>query len=224
MEIRVENCGGSELTGVEVRDSFSNEAQPFETDDPGNVTISPAPNPNNGMVKESLTWTVGTVIVGQTRTLKIKVGTEFNPSGRLEPTSAPQTIFYNGQDNNTGSASVTADGGLSASVGAVQISNGAQIRCVGSLGQWDMLKAQSGQNIRPHDKCARITTTLPISLEDSDQGTTTLAARASTVEAGNATPATQGQAANGLGGFLAGVVEALQGLVASLVAFLQNLF
>jgi hypothetical protein len=175
VEITVENCGGADLTGVVVTDGFSNEAQPFETDDPSSVVIVPPPDPNNGMVHESLTWTVGTIPVGESRTLLVKVGTEFNPSGRLEPTSAPQTIYYNGQDEQTGSASVTVDGGLSASVGAMAISNGPEITCVGSMGEWDQLDAQSGPHIHPHDKCAGITTPLPITLSASypmsDDGT-----------------------------------------------------
>ncbi|MCI0552848.1 MAG: hypothetical protein L0287_18005, partial [Anaerolineae bacterium] len=98
--ITVENCGTTDLTNVVVEDSFSNEAQPFSTSDPSNVTITPAPDPSNGMVKESLTWDVGTIPAGQSRSLTIFVGSEFNPAGRLEPTSFGQTIFYNGQDND----------------------------------------------------------------------------------------------------------------------------
>ncbi|MDY6876102.1 MAG: hypothetical protein SWK90_07885, partial [Chloroflexota bacterium] len=172
VEITVENCGGTELTGVVVGDTFSNEAQPFETDDPGNVTITPPPDPNNGMMHESLTWSVGVISAGDSRTLHIKVGTEFNPSGRLEPTSAPQSIFYNGRDDSTGSASVTTNEGLSASVGAMEISNGPEISCVGSAGQWYLLDSQSGPHIRPHDRCAEITTSLPIMDSDSDELTT----------------------------------------------------
>ena len=43
VSITVSNCGEGALTGVEVIDTFSNEALPFETDDPGNVTIVPPP-------------------------------------------------------------------------------------------------------------------------------------------------------------------------------------
>ena len=171
VEITVTNCGGTELTRVVVEDSFSNEAQPFETDDPGNVTITPPPDPNDGMVHESLTWSVGTIPANESRTLEIKVGTEFNPSGRLEPTSAPpeDPIFYNGRDDSTGSASVTADGGLSASVGAMAIDHGDEISCEGSDGEWYNLDWQTGGGtIRPHDKCAAVTTSLPIMLTDSD--------------------------------------------------------
>ncbi len=166
--ITVENCGTTDLTNVIVSDSFSNEAQPFETDDPGNATISPPPDPINGMVKETLTWNVGTIIGGNSETLIVKVGSEFNPSGRLEPTSFGQTIFYNGQDDGTGSAVVTADGGLEASVNAMAISIGADLgTCVGSIGGWDALDAQSGPNIKPHEKCAMVTTSLPITFSDS---------------------------------------------------------
>ena len=168
VEITVENCGGTELTGVVVEDSFSNEAQPFETDDPGNVTITPPPDPYDGMVHESLTWSVGAIPVGGSRTLHIKVGTESNRHRLLEPTSAPQTIFYNGRNDDTGSASVTADGGLGASVGAMAISNGPEISCAGSVGEWYNLIFTAGPNVRPHDKCAQVTTPLPIMLTDSD--------------------------------------------------------
>jgi uncharacterized repeat protein (TIGR01451 family) len=164
--ITVENCGGTDLTGVVVTDSFSNEAQPFATSGPGIAVITPPPDPNNGMVKETLTWTIGLLPAGQSVTLNVKVGTEFNPSGRLEPTSGNQTIFYNGQDSQTGSASVTTLEGLTASVGAMAISIGPEISCVGSQGQWNLLLSQPGPNIRPHDKCAVVTTTLPITLTD----------------------------------------------------------
>ena len=168
VEITVENCGGTELTGVVVEDSFSNEAQPFETDDPGNVTITPPSDPYNGMVHESLTWSVGAIPVGGSRTLHIKVGTESNSNRLLEPTSAPQTIFYNGRNDDTGSASVTADGGLGASVGAMAISNGPEINCVASVGEWYNLIFTAGPHVRPHDKCTQVTTSLPIMLTDSD--------------------------------------------------------
>ncbi|WP_420631981.1 hypothetical protein [Candidatus Leptofilum sp.] len=160
--IEVENCGGTELTNVVVEDTFSNEAQPFETDDPGNVVIVPNPDPFDGMVKETLTWTVGSIAIGNTATLNVLVGTEFNPAGLLEPTSFGQSVFFNGQDDGTGSASVTADGGLSASVGAMQITFGDEISCVGSEGEWDSLVFTSGPNVSNHDKCAEVVTGLPI--------------------------------------------------------------
>ncbi len=167
VEITVENCGDTELTGVEVEDTFSNEAQPFWTDDEDNVIITayrgnnPAtPNdPSNGMVHETLTWSVGTLSADESRTLQVKVGTEANPSGRLEPTSFEQSIYYNGRDNQTGSASVTTNEGPSASVAAMQISIGPQITCEGSDGEWDELNMQE-------DKCAAVTTALPITLSD----------------------------------------------------------
>lgn len=160
--IEVENCGGTELTNVVVEDTFSNEAQPFETDDPSNVVIMPVPDPLDGMVKESLTWTVGSIAIGDTATLNILVGTEFNPAGLLEPTSFGQSVFFNGQDDGTGSASVSADGGLEASVGAMEISFGDQVSCVGSEGEWDSLVFTSGPNTSNHDKCAEVVTGLPI--------------------------------------------------------------
>ncbi len=160
--IEIENCGGTELTNVAVEDSFSNEAQPFETDDPGNVTIIPASDPFDGMVKESLTWDVGSIAVGDTATLNILVGTEFNSSGLLEPTSFGQSIFYNGQDDGTGSAVVTADGGLTAEVDAMELAIGDEISCVGSEGEWDSLIFVSGPNVGNHDKCAEVVTGLPI--------------------------------------------------------------
>lgn len=160
--IEVENCGGTELTNVVVEDTFSNEAQPFETDDPGNVVILPVPDPFNGMEKETLTWTVGSIAIGDTATLNLLVGSEFNPAGLLEPTSGDQTIFFNGQDDGTGSASVTADGGLSASVGAMAITFAGEISCVGSEGEWDSLVFTAGPNTSPHDKCAAVDTGLPI--------------------------------------------------------------
>lgn len=166
-EITVENCGNVDLTNVVVTDSFSNEAQPFSVSGPGTVVISPAPDPNNGMVKETVTWTVGTIPDGQSRTLTINVGSEFNPSGRLEPTSANQTIFFNGQDGNTGSASVTTGNGLQASVGAMAVTFGPEISCVGSDGEWELLLTQAGPNVRPHDKCAAMITNLPITLTDT---------------------------------------------------------
>ncbi|TEU22292.1 MAG: hypothetical protein E3J21_00445 [Anaerolineales bacterium] len=235
VEITVENCGGAELTGVQVQDSFSHEAQPFGTDDPGNVTISPPPDPNNGMVHESLTWSVGAIPVGGNRTLQVKVGTEFKPSGQLEPTSTPQTIFYNGWNEYTGSASVTADGGLSASVGAMAISNGSEISCVGSVGQWDQLDWQTeGGDIRPHDKCATVTTSLPITYSASDPPgytATSAAIEVSTVEVSadqvpdaNPQQPADSEAPKGLEGFLARAMEALQNLVTRVVAFVQSLF
>jgi hypothetical protein len=173
VEITVENCGHIPLTGVTVQDTFSNQAQPFWTDDPGNATISPDPDPNNGMVHESLTWTVGTIPVAGSRMLRIKVGTEFNSphAGRLEPTDYRQTIFYNGQDTSTGSASVTTNEGPSASVGAMAIAIGSQEGCDPSDGQWYRLLSQSGRHIRPHDKCARVVTPLPITLTASEPST-----------------------------------------------------
>jgi hypothetical protein len=172
VEITVENCSanaesGPDLTNVVVEDTFSNEAQPFDPDPGiGTATISPDPDPNNGMVHESLTWDVGTIPAGESYTLEVKVGTEFNPSGRLEPTSAPQTIFYNGRDDQTGSASATADGDLSASVDAMAISNGEEIGdCEGTVGEWDQLDRQAGPNVFPHEKCAIVTTTLPITYD-----------------------------------------------------------
>jgi len=154
VEITVENCSDTPLTGVVVTDTFSNEAYPFETSDPAHVTIAPPPSPG-GFEKEKLTWTVGSIPALASRTLLIKVGTEFNPAGKLEPTSAPQTIFYNGQDTNTGSAKVTTNEGLSAKVEAVRLTNGEEISCAGSVGQWDQL---------PWDRCSAITTPLPITL------------------------------------------------------------
>lgn len=168
VEIEVENCGGTELSGVEVVDNFSNEAQPFETDDPDNVIITPPPDPTNGMVHETLTWTVGTIPSGESRTLQVKVGTESNPNQLLEPTSAPQTIFYNGRDEENG-ATVTADGGLSASVGAIAIEIGEEILCEGSDGEWDDLVRTAGPNTFPHDKCGEVVTELPIELTPAAQ-------------------------------------------------------
>jgi hypothetical protein len=160
--IEIENCGGTELTNVVVEDTFSNEAQPFETDDPGNVVILPVPDPFDGMVKESLTWTAGSIAVGDTATLNILVGTEFNPAGLLEPTSFGQSVFFNGQDDGTGSASATADGGLSASVDAMELTFGSEVSCVGSEGEWDSLVFTAGPNTSNHDKCAEVVTGLPI--------------------------------------------------------------
>jgi uncharacterized repeat protein (TIGR01451 family) len=168
VEIEVENCGGTELSGVEVVDNFSNEAQPFETDDPDNVIITPPPDPTNGMVHETLTWTVGTIPSGESRTLQVKVGTESNPNQLLEPTSAPQTIFYNGRDEENG-ATVTADGGLSASVGAIAIEIGEEILCEGSDGEWDDLVRTAGSNTFLHDKCGEVVTELPIELTPAAQ-------------------------------------------------------
>jgi len=99
VSITVKNCEDGALTGVEVVDTFSNEALPFETNDPSNVTITPT-STSNKFEKETLTWSVGTLLAGADRTLEIKVGTEKNPAGKLEPTSAPQTIYYNGQNND----------------------------------------------------------------------------------------------------------------------------
>ena len=167
VEITVENCGGTELTGVELLDTFSNEAQPFGTTaSQGSVTISPPPDPTNGMVHESLTWSIGTLPAGDSVTLDIKVGTEFNPSGRLEPTSFGQAIYYNGQSDDTGSASVTTNEGPSASVDAMEISVGSQITCENTDGEWDQLDWQAGRRISPHDKCAAVTTALPIMYSD----------------------------------------------------------
>ena len=174
VEITVENCGGTDLTGVELLDSFSNEAQPFATSaTQGSVTLDPpTPDPSDGMVKESLTWTIGTLAASSSSTLSIKVGTEFNPPGRLEPTSFEQSIFFNGQDDQTGSASVTTNEGLSASVGAMPISIGDDLEtCEDTDGEWDLLDAQSGPNIKPHKKCAAVTTSLPLEYSD---GTMTL--------------------------------------------------
>ncbi|MCL6582415.1 MAG: hypothetical protein K6U11_02140 [bacterium] len=154
VEITVENCNDTPLTGVVVTDTFNNEAYPFETSDPTHVIIAPPPSPG-GFEKEKLTWTVGSIPALESRTLLIKVGTEFNPAEKLEPTSAPQTIFYNGQDTNTGSAKVTTNEGLSAKVEAVRLTNGEEISCAGSVGQWDQL---------PWDRCSAITTPLPITL------------------------------------------------------------
>ncbi|MCB9008586.1 MAG: hypothetical protein H6656_14660 [Ardenticatenaceae bacterium] len=162
--IEIENCGGTELTNVTLEDTFSNEAQPFETDDPGNVTILPVSDPFDGMVKESLTWDVGSIAVGDTATLNILVGTEFNSAGLLEPTSFGQSVFYNGQDDGTGSAIVTADGGLTASVDAMEITIGDEVSCVGSEGEWDSLVFVAGPNVSNHDKCAEVVTGLPILL------------------------------------------------------------
>jgi len=135
VEITVENCGGIDLTGVVVTDTFSNEALPFETSDPANVTIVPPPDPQE-FEKETLTWSGGTLLVGADRTLEIKVGTAQNPSGRLEPTSTPQTIYYNGQDNDPGKRpTATANGGLSVSVDAVTLTNGEEISS--ELLKWD---------------------------------------------------------------------------------------
>jgi hypothetical protein len=186
VEITVRNCGGIDLTNVVVQDTFSNEAQPFETGDPGNVTITPSPS-IPGFDHESLTWSVGTIPAGQSRTLRVKVGTEFNSARnpKLEPTSAPQTIFYNGQDDNTGSASVTAEGGLSASVGAMAIRNGSGTSCVGSEGEWDDLWRTCTRHHDRDNDCAQITTSLPITLTASDPpgviSTTSLALEALTV-------------------------------------------
>jgi len=132
----------------------SNEALPFETSDPANVTIVPPPDPQE-FEKETLTWSVDTLLVGADRTLEIKIGTAQNPSGRLEPTSTPQTIYYNGQDNDPGKRpTATANGGLSVSVDAVTLTNGEEINCAESDGQWDPAPDP--------DKCTKIITTLPI--------------------------------------------------------------
>ncbi len=168
VEIKVENCGGTELTGVEVIDNFSNEAQPFETDDPDNVTITPAPDPTNGMVHETLTWDIGAIPAGESRTLRVKVGAESNSNQLLEPTSAPQTIFYNGRNAEMG-ATVTADGGLSTSVGAIAIAIGEEILCEGSDGEWDDLVRIAGPSIVAHDKCGEVITELPIELTPAAQ-------------------------------------------------------
>jgi len=164
--ITVESCGCTDLTGVEVIDTFSNEAFPYYTSDPNNVIIIStlaAEIEDSTFHKETLIWSVGNLpAIDPNRTLQIKVGTQFNPSGKVEPTSAPQSIFYNGRNFETGSASVTADGGLSASVDAVLITNGNQISCVNTDGCWDKIpEIQS-------DKYSQIITPLPITLIDSD--------------------------------------------------------
>ena len=160
--ITVSNCGdGDALTGVEVIDTFSNEAYPFETSDPGNVTIIPAPDPRK-FQRETLTWSVGTLLAGAASTLNIKVGTEQNPAGKLEPTSTPQTIFYNGRNDDPDKRpTATANGGLSVSVNAVALTNGGQISCTGCVGQWYLT----------HDpeKCTKIITTLPITQTNTTQ-------------------------------------------------------
>ena len=166
VEITVGNCGGTDLTNVVLEDEFSNQAQPFETDDPGNVTITPPPS-IPGMDQELLTWSVGTIPAGQSRTLYVKVGTEFNNGGNLEPTSAPSAadeVFYNGRNDERG-ATVTADGGLSASVDGMQISHGAEQTCADSEGDWDEIPFS---RTAFHDKCAQITTTLPFTFSASD--------------------------------------------------------
>lgn len=160
--LTVKNCGTTAFTNVVLTDGFSNQAQPFATSDPGNVVISPPPDPNNGTVKETLTWTIGTLNPGAMVMLEVKVGTEFNSSGNLEPTSAPDTLNYNGDGGD--SAVVTNTQGVGLSVGTFALSNGNQITCVGSQGQWDQLLDQNGPNVVPHDKCTTITTALPLML------------------------------------------------------------
>ncbi len=148
--ITVSNCGEGALTGVEVIDTFSNQAYPFETNDPANVTIVPAHIPKV-WAQETLTCSVGTLQAGTDRTLEIKVGTEYNNAGQLPPLGYGQTIFYNGKSSGH-KPTATADGGLSVSVNSVKLKNQGQITCVGSDGDW----------INDAPECTTMITTLPI--------------------------------------------------------------
>jgi hypothetical protein len=135
--ITVENCGTTTLNSVSVSDTFSNEAQPFDpSPSTGSVTIAPSPGP--GFQQETLTWTIGSLSAGNIATLTLKVGGDDNPSGRREPTTPNSSIFFNGRNAGTGSASVTATGtfgALSASVGAMLIDFD-PANCAGSIGGW----------------------------------------------------------------------------------------
>jgi hypothetical protein len=172
VEITVDNCGGADLTNVVMEDEFSNEAQPFDpVADTGNVSITPSPDPGNGMVFEDLTWEIGTIPAGQSRTLVLKVGTEFNNGGNLEPTSAPQRIYYNGRNSERG-ASVTADGGLSAEVDGMRIRNGHLLGSCESEGDWDTIPFSWHwrHGISYHENCAAITTALPMTYSNDSTG------------------------------------------------------
>lgn len=171
VDLKVENCGSTDLTGVTVSDNFGKEVQPFETTDPANVDLTwEIFNAGNVFTREYIVWTVGTIPAGDYRTLSIKVGTEFNGNMKLEPAQAGKTLLYNGRDGNgqwLKSASVTTDQGLSASVERMSISFGAQVGCAGTNGQWDQLRMTKNNRVVPHDKCAAVTTTLPIVLTAS---------------------------------------------------------
>jgi len=185
LEITVENCGGTPLTGVTVEDSFSPEAQPFWVSDVENVILEYF---TLGIFyHENITWSAGTIPTGESRTLWVRVGTEIFLDW-IEPIEAPQTIFYNGRDNSPYSATVTADGGLSAAVGPMAIRNGEEMTCAGSVGEWDNLTGRRwwwfGWHTEPHDRCSAITTPLPMTASaSSDLGATSAAIEAPTVEA-----------------------------------------
>ena len=185
LEITVENCGSTPLTGVTVQDSFSPEAQPFWVSDVENVILEYF---TLGIFcHENITWSAGTIPAGESRTLWVRVGTEIFLDW-IEPISAPQTIFYNGRDDSPYSATVTADGGLSAAVGPMAIRNGEEMTCAGSVGEWDNLIGRRwwwfGWHTEPHDRCSAITTPLPMTASaSSDLGATSAAIEAPTVEA-----------------------------------------
>lgn len=168
VDIRVENCGSTDLTSVTVSDSFDKQVQPFETNDSANIDLTwEIFDASNPFTREYIVWTPGTIPAGESRTLKIKVGTEFNRNQKLEPAQANQTFYYNGRSGNgqwVNSASVTTDQGLSAAVGRMQVSFGAQVSCAGTDGYWNQLLDVTQQGPRPHNKCAPITTSLPIEL------------------------------------------------------------
>lgn len=161
--LTVTNCGAAPLTGVVLTDDFDKEAQPFEVSDPGAVEFQwELFDAGNPLTRELLTWSVGELPVGATRTLTIKVGTEFNGSFKLEPARFEKTILYNGVARSAVSARVTSAEGASAAVGKMPIAIGKKVDCAGSQGQWNRLLKALPRTF--HSDCAAVTTALPLTL------------------------------------------------------------
>lgn len=163
--ITVENCGTTPLSSITVTDTFSNEAEPLSASGPGIIAIGPPVDPGSGFDQETLIWTPGPLPAGNSATLTIKVGGEASSAGKIAPTAGDrQDVFFNGQDDNTGSARATALGALgplSVSVGAIAL-DFRRIRCAGSDGEWEHLPGHDD------NRCAEVVTRLPITLVDID--------------------------------------------------------
>jgi Domain of unknown function DUF11 len=171
--LTVTNCGAADLTGVVLADRFAEEVQPFEVSDSASVEFEwELFNVGNVFTREYLTWTIGTLLPGESRTLTIKVGTEFNNSFRLEPSTFNRTLLYNGimasgkgltPADLLNSAVVTSAEGASAAVGRMSVAFGPKVTCAGSQGAWNKLFVKRLPRVY-HDDCTQMTTALPITL------------------------------------------------------------
>jgi hypothetical protein len=88
--ITVENNGTIDITDA-VYDVIENNVEPINaTPSKGTVTWINDPSGQSGFVQNTLNWTIGTLVPGETATLEIWIQTLPNNSGKYEPTSGDE--------------------------------------------------------------------------------------------------------------------------------------